>query len=77
MEYDGVWWMNVYMLEDTKTETFYRRRGSAYDCWVPQKEASVWTSRRGPAQAQTYAYRFKKRKPVIRTFRLELVDESP
>ncbi len=67
--------MNVYMLEDTKTGTFYRRRGSGWECWVEQKDASIWTSRRGPAQALTYASRFKKRKPVIRTFKLEPIDE--
>jgi hypothetical protein len=67
--------MNVYMLEDTKTGMFYRRRGSAYQCWVEQKDASIWTSRRGPAQAMTYVSKMKKRQPVIRTFKLEPCDE--
>ena len=67
--------MNVYMLEDTKTGMFYRRRGSGYNCWVEQKDASIWTSRRGPSQALTYVSRFKKRDPVIRSFKLELNDD--
>jgi len=67
--------MNVYMLEDASTGLFYRRRGSSYDCWVEQKKASIWTSRVGPAQALTYAHRFKSRKPVIRTFKLESINE--
>jgi hypothetical protein len=66
--------MNVYMLEDAKTGMFYRRSGSRWSCWVEQKVASVWTNRIGPAQALTYDHRFKNRKPVIRTFKLEPVN---
>ena len=65
--------MNVYMLEDAKTGMFYRRRGSGYDCWVEQKDASIWTSRRGPAQALTCVH--QKRQPIIRTFTLEPTNE--
>ncbi len=63
--------MIVYMLEDTITGLFYRRRGSEWQCWVEQKDASIWTSKRGPAQALTIVHRLKKRDPVIRTFKLE------
>jgi hypothetical protein len=66
--------MNVYMLEDIKSGLFYRRLGSEWSCWVEQKEASIWTSRRGPAQALTVAHRFKNRTPIIQTFRLEKID---
>jgi hypothetical protein len=67
--------MNAYMLEDTKTGTFYRRRDSGCNCWVEQKDASVWTNRIGPAAAQVCAHRFKSRNPVIRTFTLEPINE--
>lgn len=62
------------MLEDTNTGLFYRRR-QAYECWVEQGKASIWTNRVGPAQAKTCAHRFKGRKSVIRIFKLEPTDE--
>jgi hypothetical protein len=64
--------MKVYMLEDTNTGLFYRRR-QAYDCWVEQGKASIWTNRVGPSQARTYAHRMKNRKPVVQIFTLEKV----
>jgi hypothetical protein len=67
--------MNVYMLEDTESGQFYRRRGSGWQCWVEQKKASVWTSRQGPAAAMSTEHRFKNRNPIIRTFKLEPNDE--
>ncbi len=68
-------YMNVYMLEDAKTGLFYRRKRGSWDCWVKQKDASIWTSRRGPAAALTVKHRFKSRNPIIRTFKLEPTDE--
>ncbi len=62
--------MNVYMLEDINSGLFYRRQ--SYECWVEQAKASIWTNRIGPAGAKSY--RFKRRKPVIRTFKLEPTD---
>ena len=67
--------MNVYMLEDTQTGLFYRRKHYSFNCWTEQKKASVWTSRGGPAAALTVRHRFKNQNPVIRTFKLEPCDE--
>lgn len=66
--------MNVYMLQDTISGLFYRRRDSC-PRWVKQTDASIWTSMRGPSQALTYAYRFKKQNPVIRTYQSEEINE--
>jgi len=67
--------MNAYMLEDTETGLFYRRKRGSWDCWTEQKKASVWTTRGGPAAALTMRHRFKNRNPVIRTFKLEPINE--
>lgn len=41
--------MIFYQLRDKNSGLFYKRHHGRYiDCWVPQKDASVWTSRSGP-----------------------------
>lgn len=65
--------MNVYMIEDTSSGLFYRKH--LYRWWVPQKDASIWTSKRGPGQVVKVAYRMKDTTPMIRTYKLESTDE--
>jgi hypothetical protein len=42
--------MKIYMLQDVVTLLFYRRK--AFSRWVKQEDASVWTSKQGPAAVQ-------------------------
>ena len=60
--------MNVYMLQNTDTGLYYKRRGG----WVPQEQGAIWTNKNGPNAAKgshwSGAWRVNT---VIRTFKLE------
>lgn len=44
--------MRFYMLRNKATGLYYKRSSDWCNCWVPQEEASVWTTPRGPQAAK-------------------------
>jgi len=62
--------MNVYMLQDVETGLYYKRRGG----WVEQSEAAIWTNKSG-VRAGKGSHHVRGYNVVVRTFRLESVDE--
>lgn len=61
--------MNVYMLQNTDTGLYYKRRGG----WVPKEQAAVWTNKNGPNAAKGSYWGAAGSNVVIRTFKLEKV----
>lgn len=68
--------MIFYQLRDKNSGLFYKRHhGRDIDCWVPQKDASVWTSRLGPGGClDTIRRHHKDRDPEVVEI---VVRESP
>jgi hypothetical protein len=62
--------MNAYMLQDTKSGLFYKRRCG----WVKQTEGSIWPNRCGPSAAKGQRALMRGCEPVTRTFTLEEAD---
>jgi hypothetical protein len=59
--------MNIYMLQNTDTGLYYRRRGG----WVPREQAAVWTSKAGPSAAKGSHWGAAGENVVTRTFKIE------
>jgi hypothetical protein len=62
--------MNVYMLQNTDTGLYYKRRGG----WVSQDKGAIWTTRGGPNSAKGSCW-CAGENMVIRTFKLESINE--
>jgi hypothetical protein len=58
--------MNVYMLQNTVTGLYYKRRGG----WVEQDQAAIWTNKSG-VNAGKGSHHVRGYDVVIRTFKLE------
>ena len=44
--------MKIYMLRNKANSLYYKRSNDWRNCWVPQEDASVWTSPQGPQAAK-------------------------
>ena len=62
--------MNVYMLQNTDTGLYYKRRCG----WKPKEQASIWTTKGGPSSAKGSCW-CAGENVVTRTFKLESTDE--
>jgi hypothetical protein len=62
--------VNVYMLQHADTGLYYKRRGG----WVPQCEAAIWTNLSG-VNAGKGSHHLRGQNVIVRTFRLEKIDE--
>jgi len=51
------------MLQNKASGLYYKRTSDCFNCWVPQEEASVWTTPRGPQAAKGNLSRKLRGKP--------------